>query len=82
MERLLAVETRLAQAIDILASRIERQASRIERQVLSLRDEINTRFDALNAKVEVLNEDTLYVRASQREILKRISELETKSKAS
>jgi len=96
MERIQAFETRLAQDIDILGARVEGQIARVEGQIarlesqivrmdgqiLSFRQEVDTRFSNLTAKIEVLYEDTLNVRASQREILKRFSELEQRVKAS
>ena len=93
MERLQLVETRLAQAVDNLDSRIEERMLAIENrllavenrllaveeQILAFRAEVNKRFDLLSNKIEVLNEDTLTVRAKQREILKRMNEPELKA---
>ena len=79
MERLQLVETRLAQAVDNLDSRIENRLLAVEEQILAFRAEVNKRFDLLSNKIEVLNEDTLTVRAKQREILKRMNEPELKA---
>jgi hypothetical protein len=51
-------------------------------QVFSLREEIVKGFNKLNNKVMTLNEDTLDVRANQREILKRLNDLEISVRAS
>jgi hypothetical protein len=82
MERIQAFETRLAQDLDTLGARMESQFAQMGSQILSLREEMETRFSNLTAKIEVLYEDTMNVRASQREILKRFSELEQRVKAS
>jgi hypothetical protein len=51
-------------------------------QISSLREEIVKGFNKLSNKVMTLNEDTLDVRANQREILKRLNDLEITVKAS
>ena len=75
MERVQQVEVRLAQNIDT-------RAARLEGQISSLREEIVKSFKSLNNKVMTLNEDNLDVRANQREILKRLNDLEITVKAS
>lgn len=75
MERLQSMEARLLEKIDSLAIRTEQELA-------SLKAELTAHFTHLAAKVQVLNEDTLDVRGGQREILKRIRELEEKVKAS
>ena len=75
MERVQQVEVRLAQDIDT-------RAARLEGQITSLREEILKGFNKVSNKVMTLNEDTLDVRANQREILKRLEDLETTVKAS
>lgn len=82
MERVRQVEVRLAQEIDTLATRLERQILSLHDQISSLREEMVKGFRTLDSKVMTLNEDTLSVRASQREIVKRMSDLEITVKAS
>ena len=48
-------------------------------QIASLRDEMNSGFRLVANKIEVLSEDSLSLRASQRELLKRMGELETRA---
>ena len=90
MERVQQVEVRLGQEIDTVATRLEGQISSLREEIVnsfqgqisSLREEIVKGFQSLNNKIMTLNEDTLDVRASQREILKRMSDLEVTVKAS
>jgi hypothetical protein len=90
MERVREVELRLAQDIDTLATRLEGQISSLREEIVnsfqgqfsSLREEMVKGFNKLNNKVMTLNEDTLDVRANQREILKRLNDLEMTVKAS
>jgi hypothetical protein len=90
MERVREVELRLAQDIDTLATRLEGQISSLREEIVnsfqgqfsSLREEMVKGFNKLNNKVMTLNEDTLDVRANQREILKRLNDLEITVKAS
>ena len=48
-------------------------------QNASLREEMNTGFRLVANKIDVLNEDSLSLRASQRELLKRMGELESRA---
>jgi hypothetical protein len=90
IERVREVELRLAQDIDTLATRLEGQISSLREEIVnsfqgqfsSLREEMVKGFNKLNNKVMTLNEDTLDVRANQREILKRLNDLEMTVKAS
>jgi hypothetical protein len=90
MERVQQVEVRLAQEIGTVAGRLEGQLSSLREEIVntfqvqisSLREEIVKGFNKLNNKVMTLNEDTLDVRANQREILKRLNDLEITVKAS
>jgi hypothetical protein len=45
---------------------------------LENREEMNTHFRFVANKIEVMHEDNLNVRAGQRELLKRMGELESK----
>ena len=51
----------------------------LREDVNSLREDVNKRLDHLASKIQVLNDDTLDVRGSQRQILKRMSEFELKA---
>jgi hypothetical protein len=90
MERIQQVEVRLAREIDTVAGRLEGQISSLREEIVnsfqgqfsSLREEMVKGFNKLNNKVMTLNEDTLDVRANQREILKRLNDLEISVKAS
>jgi hypothetical protein len=90
MERIQQVEVRLAREIDTVAGRLEGQISSLREEIVnsfqgqfsSLREEMVKGFNKLNHKVMTLNEDTLDVRANQREILKRLNDLEISVKAS
>src|SRR5262249_21844246 len=94
LERLQRIETRLAGDIDGLATRLRSDmdamaarltadmgalAERMDGQIQTLRGEMEAGFRSLAAKIQVLNDDTLNVRAHQREILERISQLEAKA---
>jgi hypothetical protein len=48
-------------------------------EIASLRDQMNAQFRLVANKIDVLNEDSLSLRASQRELLKRMGELETRA---
>jgi len=48
-------------------------------QNASLRDEMHSGFRLVANKIDVLNEDSLSLRASQRELLKRMGELESRA---
>ena len=48
-------------------------------QNTSLRDEMSSGFRLVANKIDVLNEDSLSLRASQRELLKRMGELESRA---
>jgi hypothetical protein len=44
-----------------------------------LREEMNSQFRLVANKIDVLNEDSLGLRASQRDLLKRMGELESRA---
>ena len=73
MERLQSMEARLLEKIEPLVTRQE---------VSSLKEELTAQITRLSSRIQVLNEDTLDVRAGQREILKRMTEFEEKVRAS
>jgi TolA-binding protein len=87
----------LAARMESQTARLEGQITRLEGQISSSRDEIVNSFqdqisslreeilkgfNKLSNKVMTLNEDTLDVRTNQREILKRLDDLEVTVKAS
>jgi hypothetical protein len=52
------------------------QNASLRDEIASLRDQMNAQFRLVANKIDVLNEDSLSLRASQRELLKRMGELE------
>ena len=88
MERVREVELRLAHDVDSLANRFEGQlasfrdeiVSSVQDQISSLREEIMKGFYKLNNRVSSLAEDSLDMRANQRDILKRLYDPEFKEK--
>ena len=90
LERMQGFETRIFQYMQLLESRLETQIvslrDEMTSQIASLRDEMNTQFVGVNTqirllanKLDVLNEDSLTLRASQRELLKRMTEMESRT---
>jgi uncharacterized coiled-coil DUF342 family protein len=90
MERVRESELRLAQDINTRAARLEDQITSLREEIVnsfqgqfsSLREEMVKGFNKLSNKVMTLNEDTLDVRTNQREILKRLEDLEVTVKGS
>ena len=51
----------------------------VDNRFLEIRSDMNTHFGLVANKIEVMHEDNLNVRASQRELLKRMGEIESKA---
>jgi len=90
LERLQGLETRLeskllqasvatASLVEQLSARVEQLSARVEQQFAILRAEMNENFSRVRDEIAILNEDTLKTRAGQRELLRRIEELESKA---
>jgi chromosome segregation ATPase len=60
-------------------SSLKGEMSSLKGEMSSLKDEVKKGLAIFSAKIDVLNEDTLSVRAGQRDILKRMNELEVKT---
>ncbi|HSB08502.1 MAG TPA: hypothetical protein VLM38_03240 [Blastocatellia bacterium] len=71
LERLQKLETGL--------EKLAQTAARIEQLFAVLRAEMNENFSRVRDEIAILNEDTLKTRAGQRELLRRIEELEPKA---
>jgi hypothetical protein len=72
LERLQLLETRLE---DKLLQTSSETAARLEQ----LRTEMNENFVRVRDEIAILNDDTLKTRAGQRELVRRIGELESKA---
>jgi len=51
----------------------------VDTRFLEIRENMNTHFRLVENKIEILHEDTLNVRADQRELSKRLGEIESKA---
>ena len=76
LDRMQGFETRISQ---LLESQIASLREEMTTQNASLREEMNTQFRHLANKIDVLNEDSLGLRASQRDLLKRMGEIESRA---
>ena len=90
LERVQKSETGLYQAIEQLGARIEGQIQSVRGEVetlrrelhdetQALREEIRTLFRKLETKFQLLIEDIMDVRANQRDLSKRMDELDVKA---
>jgi hypothetical protein len=83
LERVQKSETGLYQAIEQLGLRIEGQIQSVRRELHdeaeSLREEMRTQFRKLETKFQLLIEDSMDVRANQRDLSKRMDELDVKA---
>jgi hypothetical protein len=86
LERMQGFEARISQHLQLLETQIALLREQMTTQIASLRDEMNTQFLGVNNqirllsnKIDVLNEDSLSLRASQRELLKRMGEIESRA---
>lgn len=90
LERVQKFETGLYQAIEQLGLRIEGQIQSVRGEVEtvrrelhdeaeSLREEMRTQFRKLETKFQLLIEDSMDVRANQRDLSKRMDELDVKA---
>jgi BMFP domain-containing protein YqiC len=75
LDRLQSLETRLEIR---LVQTSGAAAARFEQLIASLRTEINENFSRVRDEIAILNDDTLKTRAGQRELLRRVEELESK----
>ena len=51
----------------------------VDTRFVEMREEMNTHFRLVANKIDVMYEDTMNVRAAQRELTKRIAEIESKA---
>jgi ElaB/YqjD/DUF883 family membrane-anchored ribosome-binding protein len=72
LERLQLLETRLE-------NKLLQTASATAAHLEQLRVEMNENFSRVRDEIAVLNDDTLKTRAGQRELLRRVGELESKA---
>ncbi len=76
LDRLQSLETRLEAK---LVQTSGATAARFEQLIASLRTEMNENFSRLRDEIAILNDDTLKTRAGQRELFRRVEELESKA---
>jgi BMFP domain-containing protein YqiC len=76
LDRLQKLETRLENK---MVQTSGATTARLEHLVAGLRAEMNENFTRVRDEIAILNEDTLKTRAGQRELLRRIEELESKA---
>ena len=83
LDRLQSLETRLeaklVQTSGATAARFEQLIASLRTEIVSLRTEINENFSRVRDEIAILNDDTLKTRAGQRELFRRVEELETKA---
>lgn len=83
LERLQLLETRLEnkllQTSGATAARLEELIGGLRAEIGSLRGEMNENFSRVRDEIAVLNDDTLKTRAGQRELFRRVEELESKA---
>ena len=71
--------TQIASLRDEMTTQIASLRDGMTTQNASLREEMSSGFRLVANKIDVLNEDSLSLRASQRELLKRMGELESRA---
>lgn len=76
LERLQLLETRLENR---LLQTSGATAAHFEQLIGGLRAEMNENFGRMRDEIAILNDDTLKTRAGQRELLRRVGELESKA---
>ena len=83
LERLQGLETRLeaklVQTSGATAAQFEQLIAGLRTEIASLRTEMNGNFSRLRDEIAILNDDTLKTRAGQRELSRRVEELESKA---
>ena len=83
LERIQKSEERMVALLESVAARLETQIAALREEfrndIAALRHEMNQNFRRIENKIQVLNEDTLDMRASQREVLKQMRDLESKA---
>ena len=73
------LEAKLMQTSDAMAGRIDASAARLEQLIDALRAEMNQNFVRVLDEIAILNDDVLKTRAGQRELRRRVEELESKA---
>ncbi|MEK6299491.1 MAG: hypothetical protein AABO41_02120 [Acidobacteriota bacterium] len=76
LERLQLLETRLENR---LLQTSGAAAAQVEQLIGGLRAEMNENFSRVRDEIAILGEDTLKTRAAQRELFRRIEQLESKA---
>ena len=76
LDRLQGLETRLEAK---LVQTSGATAARFEQLIANLRTEINENFARVRDEIAILNDDTLKTRAGQRELFRRVEDLESKA---
>ena len=76
LDRLQSLETRLEAK---LVQTSGATAARFEQLIANLRTEINENFARVRDEIAILNDDTLKTRAGQRELFRRVEDLESKA---
>ena len=94
LERLQEFDARISQNVQLLGSTLEGQIAALREEMntrfagvheemntrlVEMREEMNTHFRLVANKIDVMYEDTMNVRAAQRELTKRIAEIESKA---
>lgn len=79
LDRLQKLEIRLEDRIVQTSGATTARLERLEHLIANLRAEMNENFTRVRDEIAILNEDTLKTRAGQRELLRRIEELESKA---
>ncbi len=76
LDRLQSLESRLEAK---LVQTSGATAARFEQLIASLRTEMNENFSRVRDEIAILNDDTLKTRAGQRDLFRRVEELESKA---
>lgn len=83
MERLQDLETRLearlVQTSGATVDRLEQSITSLRTAITSLRTEMNDNFSRIGDEIAILNDDTLKSRATQRGLIRRLGELESRT---
>jgi hypothetical protein len=83
LERLQLLETRLEnkllQTSGATAAHFEQLIGGLRTEIGGLRGEMNENFVRVRDEIAILNDDTLKTRAGQRELFRRVEELESKA---
>jgi hypothetical protein len=83
LDRLQSLETKLeaklVQTSGATAARFEQVIGGLRTEMGGLRTEINENFSRMRDEIAILNNDTLKTRAGQRELFRRVEELESEA---